>query len=81
VKKQMFKDKLLAFYQANPKKAVLYAVGLTVLVALLAGGIVFAYQDNQNAKRAEAEKIALQAQQAENARLAAIKAQRKRRRD
>lgn len=72
LKKQMYKEKLLAFYQANPKKAVLYVVGLVILLSLLFGGIVFAYQVGKETKRLEAEKAVIQAQQEESVRLAAI---------
>ncbi len=67
----MYKEKLLAFYKANPKKAVLHAVGLIVLLSLLISGIVFAYQSDKKT-RIEAERVAIQAQQEEKARLVAI---------
>ncbi|MFZ2125835.1 MAG: hypothetical protein WA087_01300 [Candidatus Saccharimonadales bacterium] len=66
----MRKDKLLAFYQANPKRAVLYAVVLAILLMLLVSGIVFAVQDAKAAARLEAERVAIQAQEEEKTRLA-----------
>jgi len=72
----MYKEKFLAYYQANPKKAVFYIAGLIVLLALLVSGTVLAVQGTKEATRLEAEKVAIQAQQAEDARLAAEEAKR-----
>jgi|GEM_PF-4148359 hypothetical protein len=66
----MFKDKWLAI-KANPKVAVAYAV----LTALLISGLVSVVQGAKETARLEAERIAVQAQEVENARLAAIKAE------
>lgn len=65
----MYKEKLLAYYQADPKRAVLSAIGLAILLALSISGIVLAAQSAKETARREAEQIVLR--QAEQARLAA----------